>query len=832
MQGRMVLTQAEAIKDRLQGAVPLSRREAAAIVAHPEARALLLQALKTRETADQAALLLAEIGHPEDVPPLLTLLRECHEPQRLVIVLEALARLGRPAFEPLAALARHPSGPPGLSRLAAAEALSAMACLHEDTGQDVSALFLELIQAPDINPPELAQLALWLDMLDRREAFPVLERRLAECPDCPYSEARLNEWKCRPPGPLPGRLEMLQPFERFLPEHRAEYFRLLATMIDQASVLPDSLRDWPARFEQDLTATRQRLAPTQLPGKPAVGRNEPCPCGSGRKYKKCHLDSDLEAARPDPLAATLRNVAWPSVGHALLPSEQWERLSREELRAHLEILSLPPADVDRRAEQESSDYLLWSCAQSRILRGDWAGARELATLVAASQQGHPALNYDEIALVAQSTDSFLEGQQDLGFMLNSGNFVLAWEALRRAWTSNVEEGMRIYRQVQQARPGLLWSAAALAEAARACAPELALPELRQALRRARDGESQSPPGVPGRACSPWVLEAYVAELEQAVTRSRELQGLVRRMLERPADDLLSPGLTLSRSRYQAVDADLKRHLEQIPTDLPGEQIRARRQEVKRQAEERRLQLAFELGQHFQTVVASDAVVSASRPGEVLWILPQPAQPGLEAQTFAWHSFAPLGGDSALAHCANALGEVARSTRASRAELIPCSWRGFAAWLLRVETEEEELDEMARLIASDRLRCRFVDALWAPLERELQITTPPPGPEAAESVGEHQEHGDELGSYLARVLTRLLRSGKVGAAHTDKGHFTRGVPDRLRGELKDKLEELIARGFMREKPTVTGPHISLEPGHLGEIKSFVAGEGELLGLWAR
>lgn len=23
-------------------------------------------------------------------------------------------------------------------------------------------------------------------------------------------------------------------------------------------------------------------------GVPKVGRNEPCPCGSGRKYKKCH----------------------------------------------------------------------------------------------------------------------------------------------------------------------------------------------------------------------------------------------------------------------------------------------------------------------------------------------------------------------------------------------------------------------------------------------------------------------------------------------------------------------------------------------------------------
>jgi len=25
---------------------------------------------------------------------------------------------------------------------------------------------------------------------------------------------------------------------------------------------------------------------------PRVGRNDPCPCGSGKKYKKCHMPSD------------------------------------------------------------------------------------------------------------------------------------------------------------------------------------------------------------------------------------------------------------------------------------------------------------------------------------------------------------------------------------------------------------------------------------------------------------------------------------------------------------------------------------------------------------
>jgi len=35
-----------------------------------------------------------------------------------------------------------------------------------------------------------------------------------------------------------------------------------------------------------------RPAPVHAPPRP--GRNEPCWCGSKRKYKKCHLDADDE----------------------------------------------------------------------------------------------------------------------------------------------------------------------------------------------------------------------------------------------------------------------------------------------------------------------------------------------------------------------------------------------------------------------------------------------------------------------------------------------------------------------------------------------------------
>ncbi|MGA2149054.1 MAG: SEC-C domain-containing protein [Bryobacteraceae bacterium] len=42
----------------------------------------------------------------------------------------------------------------------------------------------------------------------------------------------------------------------------------------------------------------------------APGRNAPCWCGSGRKYKRCHLDADVKAAaeRSTPLVPRARDI--------------------------------------------------------------------------------------------------------------------------------------------------------------------------------------------------------------------------------------------------------------------------------------------------------------------------------------------------------------------------------------------------------------------------------------------------------------------------------------------------------------------------------------------
>lgn len=56
----------------------------------------------------------------------------------------------------------------------------------------------------------------------------------------------------------------------------------LDTLVDE-SLLED---------EDDLVFDDELFEPLPIEILPVVGRNDPCPCGSGKKYKKCHLDAD------------------------------------------------------------------------------------------------------------------------------------------------------------------------------------------------------------------------------------------------------------------------------------------------------------------------------------------------------------------------------------------------------------------------------------------------------------------------------------------------------------------------------------------------------------
>jgi preprotein translocase subunit SecA len=57
----------------------------------------------------------------------------------------------------------------------------------------------------------------------------------------------------------------------------------------QQEILEEREQDEKPKQAQRKVAPQRRVAPSKQPMRNLkVGRNDPCPCGSGKKYKQCH----------------------------------------------------------------------------------------------------------------------------------------------------------------------------------------------------------------------------------------------------------------------------------------------------------------------------------------------------------------------------------------------------------------------------------------------------------------------------------------------------------------------------------------------------------------
>ncbi len=105
---------------------------------------------------------------------------------------------------------------------------------------------------------------------------------------------RVSELVCRV---LPARLRGNEPYARAMPDLLEAFLRHVAS---EEGLLPN-VWEWTAAIEAGREAFAEALrdpdrpilatAPRAPEKRPAarIGRNDPCPCGSGRKYKACCL---------------------------------------------------------------------------------------------------------------------------------------------------------------------------------------------------------------------------------------------------------------------------------------------------------------------------------------------------------------------------------------------------------------------------------------------------------------------------------------------------------------------------------------------------------------
>ena len=93
-------------------------------------------------------------------------------------------------------------------------------------------------------------------------------------------------------------------------ENKREGYAMFEEMI-RAIQEETTRRMFLFRIQKNETLKREKVAKVTAPGaggdgsvkkeplkkKVKVGRNDPCPCGSGKKYKNCCLDKDMAAGK-------------------------------------------------------------------------------------------------------------------------------------------------------------------------------------------------------------------------------------------------------------------------------------------------------------------------------------------------------------------------------------------------------------------------------------------------------------------------------------------------------------------------------------------------------
>ena len=117
----------------------------------------------------------------------------------------------------------------------------------------------------------------------------MIELLRVEAPESEFVGNVAIDLKSRRPRPKASTPLAAQLFEKLWAKHRGELLRRR-----------EEARRVIARRAADRAIAAEAAAGPRLP---AVGRNEPCPCGSGKKYKRCCLDRD-ELARAAATAAS------------------------------------------------------------------------------------------------------------------------------------------------------------------------------------------------------------------------------------------------------------------------------------------------------------------------------------------------------------------------------------------------------------------------------------------------------------------------------------------------------------------------------------------------
>jgi hypothetical protein len=398
---------------------------------------------------------------------------------------------------------------------------------------------------------------------------------------------------------------------------------------------------WNASIDEIIALLPERAPEPPIPGVPVraapkVGRNEPCPCGSGKKFKRCCADrlAAASASAGPPRAERLRALE-PRLEH-----DQLDHLSRADL-ARLDLTRLRDRTVIEvmRRQAQLHDWRRACLAVDELARRHGQAAA-VASLEEVIQDALQARHHDAARELLLRLD---EAARDATFRLELALAAHEPDALARleatarvavAGTGGATEADVAYATLSTLPAlGIL-----LARGALRVSHELDAPVLLEAIERARD-ELLLPPGDPAQelfAALGGVQEQRreVAQTEAERARLAQAAASLRAELDQAASRLAA---------LQRQVADHERELERaertsaeaspraVRTDAQEQERRVLRSKIEqlqaliRERNEERSELRRQLSEATESKTESKAESKTDAQGA-----PEPPPRGREA----------------------------------------------------------------------------------------------------------------------------------------------------------------------------------------------------------
>ena len=140
-----------------------------------------------------------------------------------------------------------------------------------------------------------------------------------------------------------------------------------------------------------------------------IGRNDPCPCGSGKKYKKCCLEVDARRAAEEKERFAQGKQQF------VVAETDLDELSNS-VQALIESNDLDRAEaVCRELQEKFPDQVdgIWRLARVLEARGQRSGAAQAYRQAADFMRSHPGFERESVDDMIQSAERMEAGDDNL-----------------------------------------------------------------------------------------------------------------------------------------------------------------------------------------------------------------------------------------------------------------------------------------------------------------------------------------------------------------------------------------------------------------------------------